>query len=174
MDFKLSDVMQAVGPNASLVFASWIFMSFLQTRYSNAYSLYRKMIDDLRENKADGQRRTTIHDEIVLYRQRLNHMRLATNLGLYAAILLLSTLILSGLDVILGKPDFLKYLGAACIVVGLALIIWSAALVVTENKMLKMALDRDGDDLDDLRDELRSMGKSAAPTASPKAHAEAH
>jgi hypothetical protein len=151
MDFAFKDVMQAVGPNASLVFASWIFMSFLQTRYSNAYQLYRKMIDDLRENKADGKRRQTIHDEIVLYRQRLNRMRLATNLGLYAAILLLSTLILSGLDVVFGSPDFLKYVGLACVVVGLGLIIWSASLVIVENKMLKMALDRDGDDLDELR-----------------------
>jgi hypothetical protein len=151
MDFAFKDVMQAVGPNASLVFASWIFMSFLQTRYSNAYQLYRKMIDDLREDKAEGKRRHTIHDEIVLYRQRLNHMRLATNLGLYAAILLLSTLILSGLDVVFGSPGFLKYLGLACVVIGLGLIIWSASLVIMENKMLKMALDRDGDDLDELR-----------------------
>jgi hypothetical protein len=156
MDFKLSDVMQAVGPNASLVFASWIFMGFLQTRYSNAYTLYRKMIDNLREDKAEGKRRQTIHDEIILYRQRLNHMRLATNLGLYAAILLLASLILSGLDVILGSPEFLKYVGAPCMLVGLALIIWSAMLVVIENKMLKMALDRDGDDLD----ELRAAGKN--------------
>ncbi|WP_036168189.1 DUF2721 domain-containing protein [Massilia sp. 9096] len=156
MDFALKDVMQAVGPNASLVFASWIFMSFLQTRYSNAYQLYRKMIDDLREGKVDGQRRTTIHDEIVLYRERLNRMRLATNLGLYAAILLLSTLILSGLDVVFGNPGFLKYICAVCVVLGLGLIIWSASLVIIENKMLKMALDRDGDDLAELRDAAKA------------------
>lgn len=152
MDFQFKDVMQAVGPNASLVFASWIFMSFLQTRYSNAYELYRKMIDDLREDRADGQRRTTIHDEIVLYRERLNRMRLATNLGLYAAMLLLATLILSGLDTVFGSPDFLKYVGVLCVVAGLGLIIWSASLVIIENKMIKMALDRDGDDLKELRD----------------------
>jgi hypothetical protein len=44
--------------------------------------------------------------EIVLNRMRLNRMRLATNLGLYAAILLLSTLILSGLDVVFGSPGW--------------------------------------------------------------------
>lgn len=152
MDFAFKDVMQAVGPNASLVFASWIFMTFLQGRYSSAYELYRKMIDDLRENRADGQRRKTIHDEIILYRERLNRMRRATNLGLYAAILLLATLILSGLDVVFGRPAFLKYVGTLCVVVGLALIIWSAALVIVENRMLKMAFDREGDDLADLRD----------------------
>lgn len=155
MEFQFKDVMQAVGPNASLVFASWIFMSFLQTRYSNAYTLYRNMIDDLREDRADGPRRTTIQDEILLYRERLNRMRLATNLGLYAAILLLSTLILSGLDVVFGSPGWLKYLGVLSVSVGLGLIIWSASLVIVENKMLKMALDRDGDDLAELRDAAR-------------------
>lgn len=163
MDFQFKDVMQAVGPNASLVFASWIFMSFLQTRYSNAYALYRKMIDVLREDRADGQRRTTIHDEIVLYRERLNRMRLATNLGLYAAILLLATLILAGLDTVFGSPDFLKYVGVPCVVAGLGLIIWSASLVIIENKMLKMALDRDGDDLKELRD-------AAQDAQSPRQH----
>jgi hypothetical protein len=166
MDFELKDVIQAVGPNASLVFASWIFMSFLESRYSNAYTLYRKMIDDLRENKAEGPRRKTIHDEIVLYRQRLNRMRLATNLGLYAAILLLGTLILSGLNVVFGSPAFLKYIGVVCVVVGLALIMWSASLVIIENKLLKMPLDRDGDDIE----ELREAGKPARQPARAEAH----
>jgi hypothetical protein len=166
MNFELKDVIQAVGPNASLVFASWIFMSFLESRYSNAYTLYRKMIDDLRENKAEGARRKTIYDEIVVYRQRLNRMRLATNLGLYAAILLLGTLILSGLNVVFGSPAFLKYIGVVSVVVGLALIMWSASLVIIENKMLKMPLDRDGDDLDELR--------GVAQKAQARGYAEVH
>jgi type IV secretory pathway VirB2 component (pilin) len=63
--------------------------------------------------------------EIVLCR-----MRLATDFNPYAPILLLSTLILSGLDVLFGSPGWLKYLGVVCVVVGLGLIIWSASLVI--------------------------------------------
>jgi hypothetical protein len=147
MDFAMKDVLGAVGPNAGLVFASWIFMQFLQTRYGNAYDRYRTLINDLREGKVDGRRRQNIHDEVVLYRRRINRMSKATNLGLYAAMLLLATIIMGPLDVVLGSPPFLKYAAAATSIAGLALIVWSATLVVSENKLIDMPLDRETDDL---------------------------
>jgi hypothetical protein len=147
MAFEMKDVLGAVGPNAGLVFASWIFMQFLQTRYGNAYERYRTLINDIRDDKVDGKRRQNIHDEVILYRRRINRMSKATNLGLYAAMLLLVTMISGPLDVVLGSPPFLKYVAAACSIAGLALIIWSATLVVSENKLIDMPLDRETDDL---------------------------
>lgn len=147
MDFELKDVLGALGPNAALVFASWIFMTFLESRYGDAYTRYRSLIDDVREGKIKGKRQETVHDEIVLYRKRIDDMRQATTLGLYGAMLLLATLIIGALDVVFGSPPGLKYLGAACPIVGLSLVIWAAVLVVRENKMLKMPLDRETDDL---------------------------
>ena len=147
MDFELKDVLGALGPNAALVFASWIFMGFLQSRYSDSYNRYRTLINDVREEKAKGKRQETLRDEIVLYRKRIDYMRKATDLGLYAAMLLLATLIAGALSAMLANPPWLKYVGAIMPIVGLALIIWSAGLVVIENKMIKMPLDRETDDL---------------------------
>jgi hypothetical protein len=38
---ELSDVLKAIGPAASIIFAAWIFMGFLQQRYDAAVSRYR-------------------------------------------------------------------------------------------------------------------------------------
>jgi len=151
MDFELKKILEAVGPNAGLVFASWMFMQLLQSRYSNAYERYRALIDNFRQG-ADGRRKDTIRDEIALYRTRVDYMRRATDLGLYAAILLIGTLIIAALDTMFGSPAILKYLGTATTLAGLAAIIWSAALVVRENHMIKMPLDRELDDVPELRD----------------------
>jgi hypothetical protein len=147
MDFALKDVLGALGPNAALVFASWIFMTFLQSRYSDTYSRYRALINDAREGKVQGKRRETIHDEIGVYRRRIDQMRRATDLGLYAAVLLLATLIIGALDVVFKSPPGLKYVGAACPIVGLAFVIWSALLVAHDNHLIKMPLARETDDL---------------------------
>jgi hypothetical protein len=151
MDFDLKKVLDAVGPNAGLVFASWMFMQLLQGRYSNAYDRYRAPIDNFRQG-AEGMRKDTIRDEIALYRTRVDYMRRATDLGLYAAILLIGTLIIAVLDAMFGSPTIFKYLGTATTLAGLAAIIWSAALVVRENHLIKMPLDRELDDVPELRD----------------------
>ena len=67
------------------------------------------------------------------------------------------------------KPAFLKYLGTLTTLAGLATIIWSAALVVAENRLLKMPLDHDMEDIPALR-ELASRPRSGCCTrpASPR------
>ena len=44
MDFELKDLLEAIGPNATLIFAAWIFLSFLQQRYTAAYDRYRALV----------------------------------------------------------------------------------------------------------------------------------
>ena len=149
MDFELKEVLQAVGPNAGLVFASWMFMHLLQGRYTGAYERYRSLVDNYRQG-ADGQRKETIRDEVALYRRRIDCMRRATDFGLYAAMLLIGTLIIAVADAIFKGTSFLKYAGAATTVVGLAMVIWAAALVVKENRLIKMPLDREVDDMPEL------------------------
>ena len=151
MDFELSKVLEAVGPHAGLVFASWMFMQLLQGRYTAAYTRYRELINDFRQG-IDGKRKDTVRDEIKLYRARVDYMRRATDLGLYAAMLLIGTLIIGALSAMFGAPAFLKYAGALTTLAGLGLIIWSAALVVVENRMIKMPLDHEMEDIPELRD----------------------
>jgi hypothetical protein len=49
MPFQLSDVLKAIGPTASIIFAAWIFLSFLQTRYDSAVERYRGLLASYRD-----------------------------------------------------------------------------------------------------------------------------
>src|SRR4051794_10090381 len=113
--------MDAVGPSAALAFAAWLFLQLLQQRYSAAYTRYRQLIDSFRTG-TEGKRREVIKEEIKTYRKRVIYMMHATNIGMAAAILLLLSLITSGLNPIV-KLDWLKYVGAAGIILGLLLVI---------------------------------------------------
>jgi len=151
MDFELKKVLEAVGPNAGLVFASWMFMQLLQGRYTAAYTRYRELINNFRQG-IDGKRKDTVREEIRLYRTRVDYMRRALDVGLYAAILLIATLIVGALDAIFGSPPFLKYVGTFTTLAGLGAIIWSAALVLAENRLFKMPLDHEMEDIPELSD----------------------
>jgi hypothetical protein len=63
-------------------------------------------------------------------------MRTATNLGVNAAILLLTPLLCSALDVISGGMAPIKYLGTVCAIVGLLLVITAAVYVIRENTLI--------------------------------------
>src|SRR3954470_17003472 len=101
MYFKSKDFLEAIGPSASLIFASWIFLSFLQTRYTAAYERYRSLIDERRQNLTqkpdegvtdEDRHQRSLGGQIGLYRRRCEHMRLATNIGVIAAMLLIITI----------------------------------------------------------------------------------
>ena len=97
-------MIQAVGPAASLIFAAWIFLSFLQQRYASAYQLYRTLVD---------------------------RMRRASNIGLIAAILLIVALIAAALynmSSMMMQP--LKYISAISAGVGLVTVVPAAIMVM--------------------------------------------
>jgi hypothetical protein len=84
--FQLKDLLKALGPTASLIFAAWIFLSFLQSRYTTAYEHYRSFIDESRQHPNRHRRRESLRDQILEYKRRCEQMRRATNLGVIAAI----------------------------------------------------------------------------------------
>jgi hypothetical protein len=145
VDFQLKEVMEAVGPSAALAFAGWLFLQLLQQRYSAAYTRYRELVDSFRTG-AEGKRREVIKDEILIYRRRVIYMMHSTNIGMAAAILLLLSLVISGLHAIF-KLDWLKYIGAPAIIVGLLLVIPAALLVIKENMMIKEPIEKELHDL---------------------------
>jgi hypothetical protein len=146
MDFELKDVMEAVGPSAALAFAAWLFLQLLQQRYTSAYTRYRELVDAYRTGE-DGKRREVIKSEILIYRKRVLYMLYATNTGMIAAILLLLALISSGVNAVF-KWDWLKYVGAAGIVVGLALVAICCVVVIIENTLIKQPIEAELHDLD--------------------------
>ena len=145
MDFKLKEVMDAVGPSAALAFAAWLFLQLLQQRYSAAYTRYRDMVDAFRDGM-EGKRREVVKEEIDIYRRRVLCMLQATNIGMAAAILLLVGLVTNGLDAVF-KIDWLKYIGAPAILLGLLLVIPAAIMVVRENMMIRKPIEAELADL---------------------------
>jgi hypothetical protein len=97
--FELKDLLQALGPTASLIFAAWIFLSFLQSRYSAAYERYRSLLDEFRQHSNRDRRRESLHEQILEYKRRCEQMRRATNLGVIAAICLIAVQLIIDSDV---------------------------------------------------------------------------
>jgi hypothetical protein len=145
VDFELKDVMDAVGPSAALAFAAWLFLQLLQQRYSAAYSRYRELVNLFRQD-AQGRRREIIKEEIDIYKKRVMYMMYATNIGMTAAILLLLSLVISGLNAMV-KLDWLKYIGAPSILLGLLLVIPAAILVIRENLLIRKPIEAELADL---------------------------
>jgi uncharacterized membrane protein YraQ (UPF0718 family) len=133
MQFTLSDLFKAIGPTASIIFAAWIFMGFLQQRYDAAVERYREMIGKYRDVKQTDDRRGNAKDQIMRYKRRCELMNYACITGLVSAIMLLLTLIVGALDVILPGYAVLKYVGAGTSLLGFALVIAAAFLVIKES-----------------------------------------
>jgi hypothetical protein len=76
------------------------------------------------------------------------YMMYATNIGMTAALLLLLSLVISGLNAML-KLDWLKYIGAPSILLGLLLLIPAAILLIRENLLIKKPIEAELADLDE-------------------------
>jgi hypothetical protein len=170
-DFDLKDLLEAVGPTASLIFAAWIFLTFLQARYTAAYERFRALIAEFRTHREQDQRRASLRHQILIYKRRCEQMRLATNIGVISAILLISALICAALGTMYDTVSAWKYLTACCAIAGLLLVIWAATLVLVENYHVQRLLESDLSDIPELvagaRGERRggTLGNHMAPKA---------
>ena len=130
----------------------WIFLGFLEQRYVAAYERFRKLVEEYRANQSSETRHHNLRDQIRLYRVRCDQMRTATNLGIIAAILLLTTLLCGALEAVFGGIAPIKYLGTACAIIGLLLVIVAAVYVIQENTLIKQMLGSEIADLNDVMD----------------------
>jgi uncharacterized membrane protein YraQ (UPF0718 family) len=147
---QLGDVLKAIGPNASIVFAAWIFMGFLQQRYDSAIDRYREAVGDYRSNDHAEDRAGNLKDQILTYRMRCKLMGWATLIGLVAAILLIAALIFGALDVIVPKNTFVTAGGTATSILGFVLVIVAACVVIAEGSIVRRQLDDELRDVPDL------------------------
>ena len=151
MNFDLADVLKLIGPSASIIFAAWIFMGFLQTRYDAAVERYRSMIGECRsESGISDARRSNIREQLATYQRRCLLMNQACNVGLVSAILLILTLIAGELDIIFTGFHLFKYVSALAALGGFALVIVAAALVLFESSLSRQQLDKELLDVPDL------------------------
>lgn len=143
---QLGEVLKAIGPNASIVFAAWIFMGFLQQRYDSAIDRYREAVGDFRSNEHDERRTGNLKDQILTYQHRCRLMGDATLLGLVAAILLIASLMFGAADVLVPKQPVITTAGVLTSMLGFALVILAACFVIAEGRIVRRQLD------DELRD----------------------
>src|SRR3978361_700248 len=150
MNFELSDVLKAIGPAASIIFAAWIFMGFLQQRYDAAVGRYRQAISDFRTGDHPPDRHDNIRDQILVFKRRCELMNYACMAGLVAAILFLLTLIAGELDVIIPNNALLAIIGSISAFGGLMLVIAGSVLVLMEASYAHRQFDAELLDVPDL------------------------
>jgi hypothetical protein len=155
MTFQFKDVLNAIGPTAGLIFAAWIFLSFLQTRYSESYERYRALINEYRNYKNDTRsdpHQASVASQILLYKRRCGQMRAATNIGVVAAMFLILTIILGVFQVVLPQMTWIKYIGLLSSLFGLILLIAASRFVLLENTLIQKAIDDEVSDLQNLEE----------------------
>ncbi|MGK6323136.1 DUF2721 domain-containing protein [Sphingomonas sp. DT-51] len=158
---QLGEVLKAIGPNASIVFAAWIFMGFLQQRYDSAIDRYREAVGDYRTNEHDERRAGNLKDQILTYQHRCRHMGNATLLGLVAAILLIGSLMFGAADVLMPRQPLIAAGGVVTSMVGFALVILAACFVIAEGRIVRRQLDDELRDVPDLAREARHRVEGA-------------
>jgi hypothetical protein len=154
MDFELKDFLDALGPNAALIFAAWIFLSFLQQRYVAAYDTYRKLIQAYREGDPGTPHMLSLREQVPLYKRRCEQMRHATTIGVWSAILIMVGLIAAGFAVIFGDNAFFRAIGAGGVMLGLVLVIVAATYVLQENRSIELAIQEEPSDIPELAERM--------------------
>jgi len=155
---QLGDVLKAIGPNAAIVFAAWIFMGFLQQRNDSAIDRFRRAVGDYRSNEHDEDRAGNLQNQILGYVQRCRLMAWATLVGLWAAILLIGSLILGAMDVIVPHNPVITIGGIATALGGFALVIAAAIIVIAEGRIVHRQLNDELRDVPELADRASHGG----------------
>jgi hypothetical protein len=158
----LKDLVATIGPGASFMFAAWIFLSYLQQRYTSSYDRYRALLQAYREHPADDQRRRSLREQIILYKGRCEKMRLATNLGIVSAMLLLTAMIAGAISFMYPTLTVFQWTSALGIVIGLLLVVAASAVVLVENVQLQEAIDSELSDLPELIEDARRTPRTRA------------
>ncbi|MCX8252618.1 hypothetical protein RHAL1_03211 [Beijerinckiaceae bacterium RH AL1] len=160
MSIDLANIFKAVGPAASVIFAAWIFMAFLQTRYDAAVDRYRSLVEQYRCGDQRDTRRVNLRDSILVYKKRCEIMNIASVIGLASAVLLISSLIIGELSLALPSIDVLKIVCICGTLAGLALVIAATAIVIYESLIIHRQLEAELLDLPEL-----AHGMGAQPGA---------
>lgn len=150
MNVDISKIFQAVGPAASIIFAAWIFMGFLQQRYDSAVDRYMSAISEYRGGNISEERGGNLRDQVLVYKRRCELMNKANMIGLVAAILLILTLMAGELAIVLPSIKALDVVSATSALFGFALVIVAAVYVLIESSITHRQLDSELLDVADL------------------------
>ena len=158
MDFELPNLLKVIGPAASIIFAAWIFMTFLQQRYDSAVERFKEEIEDLRSGNPSPDRRENIKQQVIIHKRRCDIMSRANLIGLFSAIFLIMTLISGEIDIVMPGIVVMKYISAGSALLGFGLVIVAAGFVIVEGFIARRQLDAELLDVSDL---AHSIGHEA-------------
>lgn len=156
MTIDLANVFKAIGPAASIIFAAWIFMGFLQVRYDAAFDRYRELVAQFRDSELAEDRRSNLADSILVYKKRCDIMNIASVIGLASAIILILALMAGELALITPTLGGLKAVSVSGAFLGLALVVLASAIVIYESLIIHRQLQSELLDLPAL---ARAIGK---------------
>lgn len=145
-----------IRPAASILFAAWIFIGFLQQRYDAAIERYRACIAEFRGSDMSNERRCNFQEQVLIYRPRCKLISYSSMTGLVLAIVLLLALISGELSIVSPAIDGLKYVGAVAAMLGFVLIIVAAVLVIVESTITHRQI---ASELMDTPELARSVGQ---------------
>jgi hypothetical protein len=140
MTFDLRDILNTAGPTASLVFASWIFLSLINQRLASAMDRYRALVAEMRADPTPSPRMQEVERQIALYRARCDLMRRSISVSIVAAECLLVTLLTSMISLVDHALAWIGYISLGSTFAGILLLMESARLMLRENRHIKDVL----------------------------------
>ncbi len=150
MTIDIASIFKAIGPAASIIFAAWIFMGFLQTRYDAAVDRYRALIGQYRDGSHHEARRGNMRDSILVYKKRCEIMNAASMIGLVSAIILVLALIIGELAIAFPAVALLKFASMGATLLGLFLVVVATCVVLYESLIIHRQLETELLDVPDL------------------------
>lgn len=158
MSIDIGSILKSIGPGASIVFAAWIFMGFVQQRYDAAVDRYRAMTGQYCSGEESGTRQSNLKDQIRTVKRRCELMHYANTTGLLSAILLIFTLITASLGMMFTRISLFVYASAFAMIGGFALVMIAALCVLVESTIVRRQIDGELLDVEDL---AQSTGQQA-------------
>jgi hypothetical protein len=136
--FDLKDVLNTAAPTASLIFASWLFLQLVSSRYEATIVRYERAMEELR-GECPPPRRDTVLAVARLHGRRFHHMERAMSLGLLAATFLVSSLGMASFQLMTGAT-WLNFTTMGALITGLVLLVVCALLTMAENGLGRRTL----------------------------------
>lgn len=165
METDVSGILKAIGPAASMIFAAWIFVGFLQQRYDSTVARYKQFIEQYRTDDIADPRRANIKDQILVLKRRCELMSRANTLGLASAILLIISLMAGELNIMFPSLSTLKYITVGSSLLGFTLVIVGTTFLIVEGRVTRRQL---GTELLDVPDLANSTGQEAGKVPEQK------
>jgi hypothetical protein len=150
LNIDIASVLKAIGLGASIVFAAWIFMGFVQQRYDAAVDRYRGMTGAYRSSELSETRRGNMRDQIGVAKRRCELMHHATVIGLISAVFLILTLIFAAIGMIFTGASLLVYASTLSMIIGFVLVVVAAFYVLVESSIVRRQLVAELLDVPDL------------------------